>query len=119
MSTKTNTKPKLKTLAKPERLPNPHPGRILRKHFLEPLELTQAALAAATALPQSRITELIKERRGITVDSAIRLARVLGPHPQFWIGLQAQYDLEEAMLAKGKEYDALKRHPLPAAAVAA
>jgi len=43
---------------------------------------------------------------------------VLGPHPQFWIGLQSQYDLEAAILSKGKEYDALKRHPLPTTAAA-
>ncbi|OYW70393.1 MAG: addiction module antidote protein, HigA family [Verrucomicrobia bacterium 12-59-8] len=102
----------------PDRLPNPHPGRILRKHFLEPLQMTQVQLHEATGIPTSRITELIKERRGITADTAIRLARVLGPHPQFWIGLQATYDLEEAMLSKGKEYDALKRYPMPAAVAA-
>lgn len=112
MSTKTKTAP-LKSIASPARLSNPHPGRILRKHFLEPLEMTQVQLATSTGLPTSRITELLKGRRGITADTAIRLARVLGPHPQFWIGLQSQFDLEEAMLAKGKEYDTLKRHPVP------
>ncbi len=120
MSTKTNAKPKpaLKSIATPACLPNPHPGRILRRHFLEPLAMTQVQLAAATGLPTSRITELLKERRAITADTAIRLARVLGPHPQFWIGLQSQYDLEAAILAKGKEYDALKRHPQPTTAAA-
>lgn len=118
MNTKTKNKPVLKSIAAPARLPNPHPGRILRKHFLEPLSMTQVQLATSTGLPTSRITEMLKERRAITADTAIRLARVLGPHPQFWIGLQTQYDLEEALLAKGKEYDALKRHPMPATAAA-
>jgi addiction module HigA family antidote len=90
-------------------LSNPHPGRLLRKFFLEPLGMTQSQLAAATGLPPSRITEVVKERRGITVDSAIRLARVLGPHPQFWLGLQADYDMEEAVKERGREYDSLKR----------
>jgi addiction module HigA family antidote len=105
----------MKTKSKPAlpRLSNPHPGRILRKHFLEPLNITQAALSEATGLPQSRITELIKERRGITVDSAIRLARVLGPHPHFWLGLQAQHEMEEAEKTRGKEYAALKPFPVP------
>ncbi|MGV3659395.1 MAG: HigA family addiction module antitoxin [Prosthecobacter sp.] len=111
-------KPVLKTVTKPERLPNPHPGRILQRHFLEPLNLNQAQLSAATGLPQSRISELIKGRRGITVDSAIRLARVIGPHEQFWLGLQAQYDMEEALLSRGAEYDALKRVQVPASAAA-
>ena len=103
----------------PSRLSNPHPGRILRRHFLEPLNITQAALASATGLPQSRVTELVKERRGITVDSAIRLARVLGPHPQFWLGLQAQFELEEAEQQRGKEYASLKPYPVPQMAEAA
>jgi len=71
--------------------------------------MTQSQLAEATGMPNSRITELIKERRGITVDGAIRLARVLGPHPQFWLGLQADYDMEEAMKERGAEYEALQR----------
>lgn len=92
-----------------ERLANPHPGKLLRKFFLEPLGMTQSQLAEATGLPASRITELVKERRGITVDSAIRLARVLGPHPRFWLGLQSDYDMEQAVKERGGEYDALKR----------
>lgn len=103
------TDPKSKATPLTPRLVNPHPGKLLRKFFLEPLGITQATLAEATGLPASRITELIKGRRGITVDSAIRLARVVGPHPQFWLGLQADYDMEEAMNERGVEYDSLKR----------
>jgi addiction module HigA family antidote len=113
MSTKTKARVKA-----PERLSNPHPGRLLRKYFLEPLNMTQAQLSQATGLPQSRITELLKERRGITVDSAIRFARVLGPHPQFWIGLQADYDMREALRARGDEYDKLRLYSKPEAAAA-
>lgn len=80
------------------------------RHFLEPLELSQVQLSALTGLPQSRITELIKGRRGITMDSAIRLARVLGPHTSFWMSLQNQYDEEQAQLERGQEYAALQRY---------
>lgn len=116
MSTKTKARVRVKA---PELLSNPHPGRLLRKYFLEPLNMTQAQLAQTTGLPQSRITELLKERRGITIDSAIRFARVLGPHPQFWIGLQADYDMREALLVRGEEYDKLKRISMPEAAASA
>ncbi len=93
------------------RLANPHPGKLLLKYFLAPRNMTQAQLAKATGLPASRITELTKERRGITVDSAIRLARVLGPRPEFWLGLQADYDMREAYRERGEEYAALKLLP--------
>lgn len=99
------------------RLASPHPGKLLLKYFLEPRQMTQAQLSKATGLPSSRLTELIKARRGITVDSAIRLARVLGPRPEFWLGLQADYDMREAYRERGEEYAALK--PLPKLAEAA
>ena len=73
--------------------------------------MTQTQLSQATGLPASRLTELIKERRGITVDSAIRLARVLGPRPEFWLGLQADYDMCEAYRERGAEYETLQRLP--------
>ena len=109
---KSNTKQ-----SKDNRLANPHPGKLLMKYFLAPRQMTQAQLAKATGLPASRLTELVKERRGITVDSAIRLARVLGPRPEFWLGLQADYDMREAYRERGEEYAALK--PLPKLADAA
>lgn len=105
---------KTKTKGKSERLPNIHPGRILRKEVLEARGISQTELAAATGLPVSRINDLVKERRGITVDSAIRLGKALGTSPQLWIGLQADYDMEEAQLARAKEYAALR--PLSLAA---
>ena len=113
MITKTKT---TKKAADAERLPNIHPGRIIRTQVLDARGLTQSQLAKATGLPISRINDLINERRGITVDSAIRLGKALGLPPQFWINLQVSYDMEEAMLAKQKEYSAIKPLPLPAAA---
>jgi addiction module HigA family antidote len=109
MKTKERTKERLK----PERLPNIHPGRIIKSEVLEARGITQTDLAAATGLPVSRINDLVKERRGITVDSAIRLGKALGTTPELWLNLQRSYDLEEAMLAHQKDYDSLV--PLPAA----
>ena len=105
------TKPK-----SPQSLANPHPGMLLKRYFLEPLALTQTQLAQATGLANSRLSELLRGRRGITVDSAIRLAKVLGQTPQFWLGLQADFDMEEAMQKRKTEYEALKPWPKPKAA---
>ena len=93
--------------SKVERLPNIHPGRILRKEVLEGRGISQTHLAEATGLPVSRINDLVKGRRGMTVDSAIRLSRALGTSVELWLNLQRSFDLEEAMLAREKEYDAL------------
>ena len=97
----------------PERLLPVHPGRILRIQVLEARGLTQTEFALATGLPVSRINDLVKERRGLTMDSAIRIATVVGTDVELWLNLQASYDKEIAMLAKGKEYAALKPLPLP------
>ena len=99
-----------------ERLPNIHPGRVIRTQVLEARRLTQSEHARATGLPLSRINDLINARRSITVDSAIRLGKALGVPPQFWINLQVSYDLEEAMINKQQEYSAIKALPLPSAA---
>lgn len=70
------------------------PGEILRTEFLEPLGLTQYRLAQATGLSQTRIGEIVRGRRAITTDTALRLARALGVDDRFWINLQVDYDLE-------------------------
>lgn len=101
---KTTSKPLAKA-ATTARLPSIHPGRILRKEVLETRGITQTQLAAATGLPASRINDLVKERRGITVDSAIRLSRALGTSVDLWLNLQRAYDLEEAQRTKAREYD--------------
>jgi len=96
-----------KAIKRADRLPNVHPGKILQNEFIGPLGLTQRDLATATGLPVSRINDLVKFRRGITVDSAIRLGRALGIEAQFWLNLQIAYDMEEAVLAHEKEYSAI------------
>ena len=82
-------------------LPNIHPGEILLKEFLEPMGISQSALARATGVPPRRINEVVLGKRGISADTAIRLARAFGVSERVWLGLQADYDLEEARHALG------------------
>ncbi len=79
-----------------KRLRNIHPGEILLEEFLKPLDLSQNALARAIGVPPRRINEIVLGKRSITADTAIRLARHFGTSEQFWMGLQADFDLEEA-----------------------
>lgn len=77
-------------------LPNIHPGEVLLEEFLAPLGISQNALARAADVPPRRINEIVLGKRGITADTAIRLAGALGTSERFWLGLQADFDLEEA-----------------------
>lgn len=70
-----------------------HPGRILREEYLEPLGLSAGRLAAHVGVPRTRIERLAKEETAVTVDTAARLAAALKTTPQFWLNLQASYDL--------------------------
>lgn len=76
-----------------------HPGRILHEQFLRPTGLSQNALAREIGVPPRRINEIILGKRGITADTALRLARHFGNSAHFWMALQADYDLEEARKA--------------------
>ena len=78
-----------------KKIPNIHPGEILEEEFLVPLEITAYRLAKETGIPQTRISQIIKGNRGITADTAIRFSKFFGTTPQFWLGLQNDYDLEE------------------------
>ncbi len=73
-----------------------HPGEILREEFMQPLGLSQNALARALSVPPRRINEIVLEQRGITADTALRLARYFGNSAEFWTGLQADYELRLA-----------------------
>jgi antitoxin HigA-1 len=77
-------------------LPPIHPGEILRADFLEPLKLSMNRLALDLRVPVTRIAEIVRERRGITPDTALRLARYFNTSPGFWMNLQTAYDLELA-----------------------
>ena len=90
-------------------LPNVHPGEILLEEFLKPLEISQNALARAAAVPPRRINEIVLGKRSVTADTAVRLAAALGTSERFWLGLQADYDLEEAHRLLGKAVDRIER----------
>ena len=79
-----------------KRLPLIHPGEILREDFLQPLKISVYTLAQAIKVPRSRHNDIVLGRRGITADTAFRLARYFGTTPGFWINLQARYDLDAA-----------------------
>ncbi|WP_395741662.1 HigA family addiction module antitoxin [Prosthecobacter sp.] len=93
--------------SKNDRIPPVHPGQILLAEFLEPEGISQYKLAQATGLPASRISDLVKARRGITPDSAIRLGKAFGTGTNFWLNLQAHYDIRIAEEANEEEYDAI------------
>lgn len=79
-----------------EKLPNIHPGEVLLEEFLKPMGISQYRLAKAIGVPAMRISEICAGKRAITADTALRLARAFGTTPGFWLGLQADYDTEEA-----------------------
>ena len=77
-----------------------HPGEILLEEFLEPKDVTQAALAEKLGWTKTRLNELIKGKRGITAAAALDLAEALGTSPKLWMNLQATYDLDRAARAR-------------------
>ena len=79
-----------------DKLKNIHPGEVLMEEFLIPMELSQNRLARDIAVPPRRINEIVHGKRAVTADTALRLARYFGMSDGFWMGLQADYDLEEA-----------------------
>lgn len=89
-------------------LPNVHPGETLLEEFLKPMSISQNRLARAMGVPPRRINEIVHGKRAITADTAIRLALALGTSEQFWMGLQADFDLEAAKKAAQKELDRIK-----------
>lgn len=91
-----------------------HPGEILREEFLGPLGVTPNALSVELRVPASRINELVRERRGITTDTALRLARFFNTTPQFWLNLQTSFDLKQTEMAVGDKIEH-EIHPMIAA----
>ncbi len=83
-------------VASGRRLPPVHPGQFLRDEFLKPLELSVYALARALNAPRPRLNEVVRGRRSVSTDTALRLARYFGTSPEFWMNLQARYDLDIA-----------------------
>lgn len=78
-----------------KKIPNIHPGEILKYEFLEPMGVSAYRLAKTIKVPSIRITDIINEKRGISPDTALRLSAFFNNSPEFWLGLQSDYDLEE------------------------
>ncbi len=94
---------------------NIHPGEVLVEDFLKPLNITAYTLAKDIQVDQTRISEIIKGKRRITPDTALRLSIYFNTSPQLWLGLQNDYDLEEEILSKQREFSSIKPYQkLPA-----
>ncbi|MCX7960531.1 MAG: HigA family addiction module antitoxin [Burkholderiales bacterium] len=95
----------LSEVATGRRLPPVHPGEVLLKEFIEPLGLTRYKVAKAIGVPQRRIDEICAGVRAVSADTALRLGRFFGMEPQFWMNLQARYDLEVAERGFGRRIE--------------
>jgi len=82
-----------------------HPGEVLREDYLKPLDMSANALAKALKVPASRINDIVLERRGVTVDSAMRLVRYFGGDVQTWMNLQTAYDIKVAQKTLAKRVE--------------
>ena len=91
------------------KLANVHPGEILLEEFLRPMNISQNRIARTMNISPRRINEIVHGNRAITADTAIRLERALGVSAGFWMGLQADYDLEEAIAAAGSSIKTIRQ----------
>ena len=82
------------------KLQNIHPGEILLKEFLIPMNITAYRLSKDTDIPQTRVSQIIKGNRRITADTAVRLSKYFGNSAKFWLGIQDDYDIEEELNSK-------------------
>lgn len=90
-----------------EKLANIHPEEILFFEFMEPLQITAYRLSKDLHIPQTRISAIIKGKRRVTADTALRLSKYFGTSAKFWLGLQDDYDIEEERNKKSMELDAI------------
>jgi addiction module HigA family antidote len=93
-----------------EKLANVHPGEILNCEFLEPLEISAYRLSKDLKIPQTRISEIIKGKRRISADTALRLSKYFGNSAKFWLGLQDDFDIEEEKATKEAELNEIKHY---------
>jgi antitoxin HigA-1 len=92
-----------------------HPGEVLREEFMEPFGLTAYALAKACQIERPRLERIVREKQGITADTALRLSKYFGTTPEFWMNLQTKYELETAKDEIGDDLDEIKaRDPVAA-----
>ena len=101
LSLKINTIKKIKNI---------HPGEILLEEFLIPLEITAYRLSKEISIPQTRISEIIKGKRRITADTALRLSKFFGNSAKFWLGLQDDFDIQDETKHKQKDLKTIKKY---------
>ena len=92
-----------------EKLENIHPGEVLQEEFMKPLDITAYRLSKDLKIPQTRVSEILKGRRRISADTALRLSRYFGNSAKFWLGLQDDYDLEEDLSKRKLEFQRIKK----------
>lgn len=90
-------------------LPNIHPGEILLEEFVIPFNISAYKLSKDIEIPQTRTSEIIKGKRRISADTALRLSKYFGNSAKFWLGLQNDYDLEEEIIKKKEELNKIKK----------
>ena len=100
--------------SKPKKLPPMHPGEVLREEFMEPYGLSAYKVASLCRVPRTRIERIAKEEIGISLDTALRLAKLFGATPEFWINLQINYELEQTAHEIQEELDQIDPHQLAA-----
>ena len=88
-----------------KKLPNIHPGEILLEEFLKPMAISQNRIARDIGVPPRRINEIVHGKRSMTADTAVRLAKYFNVSDSFWMGLQSDYDVEQAHRSLGKKLD--------------
>ena len=91
------------------KLSNVHPGKILEEEFLKEMGISAYRLAKEIGIPQTRISQIIKGKRSITADTALRLSAFFGNSAKFWLGLQADYDLEEEQNRHGDQFKRIRK----------
>lgn len=92
-----------------KQLKNIHPGEVLQDEFLVPLGISAYRLSKEIGIPQTRISQILKGRRRITADTALRLSKFFGNSPKFWLGLQDDFDIEDELRNRQPEIDQIKR----------
>jgi addiction module HigA family antidote len=92
----------------PKYRPPTHPGEMLLKEFLEPMQITQQALAQAIGVPYQRVNELVNQKRGITPSTALRLSKFFGNSPDFWLNLQNAWEIYHAQAAEAEQLEKIQ-----------
>ncbi len=92
------------------KLRNVHPGEVLLEEFLKPMQISQNKIARDICVPPRRINEIVHGKRAITADTALRLSKYFAVSESFWMGLQADYDLEEARKELGRKLERVRPH---------